>query len=184
MIKIKESNYFQFSVQERLALTIAALSRHDLEEARRLYKSCPKYKYTATDYEFTKRLDAITWVCGKYLELCQFYYDKVLLSQASISAMILAGEELTGKWSHTIRDMEHAKAGHISILKSVHQALIEFCVIVGIDSSQLLQWASPLEGRWGMNEYLSFEGIEPDVETIGYIKHKFLDQWKGHNSLR
>ncbi len=178
MLKIKKTNYTQFNVQERLNLTIAALSRRDNEEARLLYKSCPKYRYLATDYEFTRRLDAITWVGEKYAELCQYFYDKSLQSQAVVSAMILSHSSLEGKLSCSIEEIEEARIGHISTLKSIHQALIEFCDAVDIDSNQLVQWMTPSEDRENINEYLLLAGIEPDKEFTLFIKNKFFAHWE------
>lgn len=184
MFEIKDSNYQQFSTQERVSLTLAALSRGDSEEARRLYKTCPKYNYLATDYDFTRRIDAITWVGEKYVELCQYFYDKALLLEASILAVILASEALEDKMAFSKLDMEEARVGHIRTLKAVHLGLMDFCEEVGIDSAQLVLWMSPPEGRAGINEYLSMDGIEPDEEFAGHIKNKFLAHWESYCSLR
>lgn len=174
-----------FNVKERLNLTIAALSRRDNEEARLLYKTCPKYRYLATDYEFTQRFAAITWIGEKYAELCQYFYDKMLLAQAVISAVALSNDPtLEDKLSYSMSDMQNTRIGHISTLKSIHKALIEFCDDAGIDCNQLIQWMSPPEGRSHINECLMLEGVEPDKEFTTYTKNKFLSTWEALCDLR
>ncbi len=184
MLQIKESNYQQLNPSERVSLTIAALSRGDTEEARRLYKTCPKYHYLATDYDFTRRLDAVTWVGEKYAELCQYYYDKILITQASISAVILAGEKMAEKMPFSCKDLEEARIGHISTLKAIHKALIEFCEEVGVSSGQLVIWMCQSAERSGIDGYLNLEGIDPDGEFALHVKNKFLAHWESNCGLK
>ena len=170
MLKLKEDNYNQFTVQERVNLTIAAFSRGDSKEVNRLYKSCPQYTYQATDYEFTKRIDAITWVGEKYAELCQYFYDKILLSESVIAGQILS----LLKHETTTSEIQEIQMYHICNLKSVHHALIKFCNEIDIDSNQLINWMTLAEDRKGINKYLAFDLVEHDKEFTLYIKNKFL----------
>ena len=52
MRKIQEQNYDQFTVNERIDLTIAAISRDDLNEATKLWDIRPQDKTDNVDYMF------------------------------------------------------------------------------------------------------------------------------------
>jgi hypothetical protein len=55
-------------------------------------------------------------------------------------------------------------------LKAIHQALIEFCRDVGVDSGCIIQWMTPAEGRDSIDECLALEGIEPGKELLYSLK--------------
>lgn len=68
MRNINEKHYEQFTPQERINLTISALVRADINEADRLWNTCPVYTYKTRDLEYNCRLMAITLINAKFFE--------------------------------------------------------------------------------------------------------------------
>lgn len=185
MLKIKEVNYHQLNVQQRVNLTVAALSRGDGVEARRLFKTCPKRHYLAIDDDFIRQVDAITWVAEKYVDLCQYYFAKCQLAEGAITILTLGDKELIKRRpQYTVAGMEEALFEYISTLKAVHLALVEFCEGVGIDSQKIVKWMAPVDGWDRVGEYLDFKGVEPDREFARHIRNKFRAYWEGSGALK
>jgi hypothetical protein len=61
------SHYEEFTPEERVRLTLAALARGDIEEMMRLMNTCPRMTLVGPDPEYPKRLDRVRRVSANVL---------------------------------------------------------------------------------------------------------------------
>ena len=125
MTKLNEINYKYFSTKERLDLTIAALSRGHLEEAKKLRRTCPRYQYNIPDFEYTSKLNALPWIACRFSEIHNYYYFKILLCRANI-AIYEDNPKYSGQADERIALFNESINKHVSHLRSIYKGLRDF----------------------------------------------------------
>lgn len=61
-MKIKQSTYENLTHRQRIIASIEAEARQDIQEVKRLIKSCPKKSYSITDPKYSEVMDALMTV--------------------------------------------------------------------------------------------------------------------------
>lgn len=72
--------------------------------------------------------------------------------------------------------LHQAKADHIASLKSIHEALSQFCQEKGVDVDKINKWIGCVGVCDNLEEYLNSD-IVPDNDFTDFIKEKFLNIW-------
>jgi len=165
MKKISENLYHCLNVEERVSLTLAALSVSDDEEIARLRRTCPKSEYTMLDYEYTNKLETLPWIAAQFLEIYHFNRSQILICTTCLIAFSILDPVFSDK------DIERqyeklciSKKGHISHIKGLFRGLHEFCNEVSLNEVHFLAWLkiNPEVMRDFINDELFFD-VGPDV---------------------
>src|SRR5580658_5737426 len=77
MRQIHDNQYAKFTPEERVRLTIAALSRGDEPDASRLWQTSPRYTYRAHDLEYTQRVNVLILLGTVFFEKCVWHYNRI-----------------------------------------------------------------------------------------------------------
>lgn len=174
MRSINVKNYDQFSPLERLNLAIAALARNDETEIDRLNQSCPMYKYSVLDPEYTKRFLFFALISGRFFELCVYWYDKITFCAFGL---ILWASEGNKKDYPDKSQIILAQNNYISLLKGVYAGLRQFCDEVGLNADDIIK-ATPVENILDdISRYL-LSDVEASAANTEYFKKDFFRYWK------
>lgn len=184
MRQIKDDQYKLFTPKERLNLTLAALSRGDKIEAERLWRTCPRQKYMAQDFEFTLSLNAIILLSSLFFEQCVKHYNLI----QKIELMILDYEQdLESEEKDTHRDcLAHArkctdyvnllKLKQISKLKGLFEGFRLFCFDNNLDCEDILE-TIPLKDCCHDLDKLLSKDVQIDLKETIEIKNFFTQHW-------
>jgi hypothetical protein len=155
--------YKEFTPEERVRLTLAALARVDIEEVHRLMNTCPQMTLVGPDPEYPKRLDRVgrvsarvllrwvdishlvirVWMAGCTLEFLASAYDSERVDSAK-------GDN-TKKPKGMVRQCRagaaQAKARHKSgsaEWKAIASAIARFCTELELTVDQFFALTQPL----------------------------------------
>lgn len=184
MRQIQDQQYTQFTAKERINLTIAALARGDEAEADRLWKTCPRYKYDAHDFEYTLGVDALIVLGALFFQKCVLHYNLIKKVDTFImgSEQDLEFEETAGfnDLAKKIRDLielaTKAQNVHISKIKGLFNGFKQFCFSVGLDDENILK-TIPIKDCCHDLDILLGAEIEVDMQYMNHIKDFFLEHW-------
>ena len=76
-MKIPTTIYENLNLNERIDLSIAALARDDDANLTRLRRTCPRKDYSATDIEYTGKMNMSIRVLTYFVMLTQSYYAEL-----------------------------------------------------------------------------------------------------------
>jgi len=171
MHNLDESHYKKFNAQERINLTIAALSRGDTEEARLLRRTCPRETYVMIDRDYTNGLDALTQIAAHFSELHNYYYTQMLIFMSGIA---------TTNETDKIASMQMAYVDQVASIKSIYSAFNAFCVDAGLNKDHLMGFYKM--DLKPMREFINtkvMETAEEDCDFTLHVKKQFLAIWTG-----
>lgn len=196
MNKLNEKFYEKFQGEERSSLALAALARGDNYEVKRLYETCPIKTYSAPDYSFTGRMEALKDIVLFATVKAQFYYHEILmcewhtmiylmpqlgnfedLSFLKLPSHFKHGTELNAYLCLKVEDIQARRDENIGFLKAIPEALTVFCQMTGVQTNPLFEWLNlpflcPL-----IENYLTLEDIEVNTEFAEWMQQKFMEVW-------
>ncbi|MDR3478581.1 MAG: hypothetical protein P4M14_11190 [Gammaproteobacteria bacterium] len=178
MLNITDKNYSQLTAKERVNLALAAFSRGDENEISRLKRTCPRKHYTMIDAEYIGSIEGLVWVVTQFSEMCDFSYNKIILCEAYIAMFTFLNEYPQHENDDNLEKFCNAKTEHVSNLKSVYQALSEFCCENKLNYDHVIEWLkiSP-ELASQYDEYLRLE-VDSTREFTDYVKQKLFYIWQ------
>lgn len=173
MTKLDEKNYHSLSPEERVNLTIAALSRGDNEEVLRLRRTCARKQYLMLDHEYTSKLENLTFIASKFETLHNSYYHNMILFSSYMT-------------THQIDDAyikyQTAYNDQATCIISLYKAFDEFCAEAGLNKENVTTWLkiNPKQIYDFIGEKL-LSTLEADSALINSLKRRFLDFWYGRH---
>ena len=175
MANIGERHYQQFTPQERINLTMAALVRNDIKEADQLWDSCPIYTYRMPDLEYSARFVDVILIGSVFFENCVLHYNTIKRADEFIASIENEFENPIDV-EKILEKVFFARAVHITRLKALYQGLIQFCQHTGINSDDFIN-TLPIKKVCFEIEYLLSTDIEVDSTLIEQMKNMFLEYW-------
>lgn len=174
MLSLDEKEYQNFTIKERINLTIAALSRNDAEEVSRLRRTCQRKQYTMLDREYSSRLDNLLWVAVHFIELNNSYYNRMIIFMFHLA---------THDADDNFEKFYLAYIDQVAHIKSLFEALYSFCNDVGLNKDHLMEWLkiNPKAMSNLIGEKM-MQSVEPDNDFILEIKKQFLALWNDNFS--
>lgn len=184
MRQIQDQQYIQFTPKERLNLTMAALSRGDETEANRLWQTCPRYKYTAYDFEYTLSVTSAMMLGSLFFQKCILHYNNIKRADTIIigNEQDLEFEEekklhdLANQTKNLINRVKKTQNKLISKLKGLFAGFKQFCSVVEFDYEYILQ-TIPLKECCHDLDILLATNNEPDTQYANQIQNYFQDLW-------
>ena len=171
MTKLDERNYYSLTPEERVNLTIAALSRDDKEEILRLRRTCKRKKYLMLEHEYTSKLENIVWVSAKLSELHNFYYHNMILFTSHM---------VTHKTDEQFTKFMLAYNDQAECILSLYDAFDAFCLEAGLNKTNVMTWLKidpkPIYNFIGETALTT---LQPDPALTNHLKNRFLAIWNG-----
>lgn len=133
-----EKLYDQFTADERIKLSIAALARRDEVEIKKLISSCPKKNYLITDSDYSDKMVAFEKICDFYLcisQRCIYMRDKCLLT-----ILLLECNTSIAKYEEKILKLEEIRENNVIELNSLYLALCKFCEVNNFNIDYVIQY--------------------------------------------
>jgi hypothetical protein len=199
-LKISEKLYERFNPIERAKLTLAAWSKNDAEELRRLINNCPIKKFESTDLHYVNQLHAIKYVTNIFNKLVMHFYNLAIEQEHFIRVMQLCEEntelmrlikmntetpELGARFDEIkknpiaydkkIEEAEIYFNVYVAILKAIFEALVTFCVHKEINADHLITYADVYELCPRLDDILNSQNIEKN-ETVSKIEREFSER--------
>jgi len=169
MHNLDESHYKKFSIQERINLTIAALSRGDTEEVSRLRRTCRRKTYVMLDSDYTNALEALSRIASHFSELHNYFYTQMLI--------FMSGIAITNE-TERIASLQMAYVDQVASIKSIYAAFNAFCVDAGLNKYHLIGFYKM--DLKPMREFIDtkvMESTEEDCDFMLHLKKQFLALW-------
>lgn len=193
--------YSDFTPMERLNLVIAAKTRGDNDEIKKLFKTCPKHQYIQADANFVDRYYEMVDVglifinhWEKYSNAISLFYIIYLACHDQISiyewAIELAGQDETkkadvDKAEKEIKELEKIIAkmskktdDKMIEIKTLITAYRQFCNEIGLQEEAALKWVGADTIDLIPPQHL--ENIDTDEEFLQKIKSLFYRVWGKH----
>lgn len=167
MPKLDKMNYHNFTIKERINLTIAALARDDNDEIARLRRTCQRKQYSMIDREYTSKLDNLTWIAAHLLELQNHHYNRILTIMLFIATHPNAEDSLDISY--------YDELVHI---KSLYEAFYSFCNDIGLNKDHIVEWLR-IDPRliYEIFGEDALKIIRHDDEFFAQAKRQFLTIW-------
>lgn len=183
MKDINRKYYEKFSAEERVQLTISALSRQDSQEADKLRNTCPRISYTMKDLQYMNRMQAIEKMTMALAAICTELLDKIRIQKLALSGAQLAMhasskgfqlgyrigqskkskkplkyeynpfEDIDNLYDEISNDHDSLQENIIQ-LKAAYQAFNEICAEENINADQLIKWFGIFEHLKELKNYL------------------------------
>jgi hypothetical protein len=175
MLNIGEKHYQEFIPQERINLTMAALSRNDIKEADRLWNTCPSYIYRARDFEYSSRMINLALLGSSFFEKLVQHYNIIKRADEYIASIEYEFEDLIDS-EKILHKVKEARNIQIVRLKSLYQGIIAFCEHSGICSEYFLKTLPIMETCFEIDLLLSTD-LEVDDVQVKHSMAYFLEHW-------
>lgn len=184
MRQIHDQQYTRFTPNERLNLTLAALTRGDKTEADRLWQTCPRHQYHAHDFVYTLRLNAVMLLNSLFFEKCVFHYNQI----KKIEGFILEAEhdlayeeeknmkEIVNETQKLIEHTQKTLNTHLSHLKGLFEGFKLFCAETCLDYKNVINMTSIKNCCHDFDLLLESE-IEADRQYVEQIRDFFFEYW-------
>lgn len=183
MRDVNENNYKQFTPTERTNLTFAALARGDLEDAERLWATCPRFSYSTRDFEYTYRFENLMLLSSIFFENCVLYYNSAKRAETYILLSRPDPEEYKdmdpSHLESTLRileKVEHARDVYLERLKALFEGMRRFCAQVEVEFDDIINMKRIEKSCFCINQYLSMV-TEINEEYAEQEKNGFLELW-------
>lgn len=170
-------NYKHITPQERINLTLLALSRGDIKEADRLSDTCPKKNYIMMEKEYACSVMAIQSIIHTFYVECVYYYNILVKIDNSILLNELMLDPKMPQEDSVYDNMQNRRNVFISRLKAVYQGLKWFCDETGIVTDGMLEVIDVECSCFYIHKYLDCN-IEANNEYSGSIRDLFLEYWR------
>lgn len=183
MRDINENNYKQFTPIERTNLTYAALARGDLEDAERLWATCPRFSYTTRDFEYTLRFENLMLLSSIFFENCVLYYNSAKRAEMYILLSRHGPKEYKDMDpSHLesnlriLEMVENARDKYLDRLKALFEGMRRFCAQVEVSFDDVINMSRIEKSCFCIKKYLS-KVTEISEEYAEQEKNSFLELW-------
>lgn len=171
MTKLDEGNYHSLSPEERVNLTIAALSRGDNEEVLRLRRTCARKQYLMLDHEYTCRLERLALIASNFESLHNTYY---------LNMILFSGYMATHEIDDTYIKYHTAYNDQAECIVSLYAAFDAFCLKAGLNKTNAAAWLKidpkPIYDFIGKK---ALSTLQPDPVLTTHLKNRFLAIWNG-----
>lgn len=199
MKNLSEKLYEEFSVKQRIDLTLAAFIRDDESEANRLKRTCTKKRYLCTDASYQEPIQKFLHHTLLFTILFQSYYGELKECEAYIfigSALVfgyeqgfdlaISGDALSHPaWEtlekkqttlmNSFQKQKERRKNLIAKLKALNQAYLFFSegLKLNVDDASAYWKKTLLEFCPRLEEYLN-SNIDPDSHLLEEIKANLL----------
>lgn len=205
MKTITDKLYENFSIAERINLTMAAMARQDYDEADKLRSTCEKKVYRMNNDAYDRCMESAqriavsfhgmcTVACAE-IELaleryhssldCKKYYEHGVEWALKVSGNAENRNTLLMYDNDKISILCQQAINHKTLfekavgrLKAANRAFKEICVEKNIAHEHLIQWFEIDKALPMMSDYLALDLVE-DEELYHTIKKGLIELWEG-----
>ena len=198
MKTLKNKLYETLSPEERVTLTIAALSRGDTIEVDRLQNTCERRQYIMHDASYISKLNNIRNFLSGFALMAEKFCGAIFLAERGIHGITLAVAsyhvglntspvcggcnvdnllvEADANYIATIsqskgyfKDIRDDQVNH---LKNLYQAFLEMCATENLNPEHLFKWYQVFEQLPNLKDYLEIETTD-NKECLDTYKELF-----------
>ncbi|MFH1262861.1 MAG: hypothetical protein V1495_05400 [Pseudomonadota bacterium] len=174
-MKLSNDCYQELDAKERWRLALAARTRNDLREYRRLQDTCPYCQVVKEDPEFT-------WLMGRSRDIgavFTIYWLRIALWKAELCWCLAEIEQIESSDNQLRKRAADRLDSVISKEKGLHEGLEKFCQAIGIQANALLCiYPDVAEGYAETTSRIPPEVIA-DPTAVNTVYDQFMEIWKG-----